>query len=301
MLIQSENEKSRRIRRGVLWTMVAAYTLLLPYAISIYNVIEKHFSSRIAGKVPLMIILIFGIVYIVLIIKMKKGLKSWLFLIPCAIIVYAFLRIEPNPNKHIHIPEYIVMTWLLFEALSIDYNGNGILVLVFICSSMLGIVDELMQGILPGRYYGWHDMVMNSAATVIGILTLAGLKTVPSGEWTWIGCFTQLKKALAINLFGAVGAMFTCVYLFELKAYRTFWGTYPSWLLGWNGLFMVAGLIVIFYPKLFGELAHSKNNRDPSRIDQTATARLWTLCPLVILIVMHSLAVFTALSGFTFS
>ena len=301
MLTQSDKIKSRRIQRFVLWSLVATYTLLLPYAITIYNVIEKHFSSRIAGKVPLVIILIFGIVYIVAVIKMKKGIKSWLFLLPCTIIVYIFLRLEPNPNKHIHIPEYIAMAWLLFEALSLDYKGKGIFFLVFICSGMLGIVDELMQGILPDRHYGWHDMVMNSAATVIGIFTLAGLKTLPSGDWTWIDGFTQLKKTLAINLFGAVGAMFSCVYLFEVKAYLTFGGTYPNWLLGWNGLFMVAGLIVIFYPKFLGELVHSKNDRETSRSDQTVTARLWILCPLVILIVMHSLVVLTALSGFTFS
>jgi len=301
MKTKFENIKNSFFPRTLYWSLVVVYTLLLPYAISIYNFIEKHFSSRIAGKVPLVIILIFGIVYIVAVIKMKKGIKSWLLLLPCTIIVYAFLRIEPNPNKHIHIPEYIVMTWLLFEVLSIDYNGKGILVLVFICSNMLGIVDELMQGILPGRYYGWHDMIMNSAASVVGALTLAGLRTIPAGDWTWIGCFAQLKKTLAITFFGAVGVVFTCVYLLDVQTDLTFWGTYPSWLLGWNGLFMVAGLIIMFYPGLLVELAKSKNNKDSSRADQTVTARLWTLCPLVILTVMHGLVVFTALSGFTFS
>lgn len=301
MFIQSESIKDKRIRRIVLWALVTVYTLLLPHANTIYRVIETHFSSRIAGKVPLAIILIFGLVYMVSIIKMQKGLKSWLFLLPCTFIVYVFLRLEPNPNKHIHIPEYIVMAWLLFEALSLDYKGQGIFYLVLICSGMLGVMDELMQGILPGRYYGWHDMVINLAAAVVGIFSLAGLKTLPSGEWTWIRNFRPLTKMLVINLGGAVGAVFTCVYLFEVKATLTFWGTYPSWLLLWNGLFIVAGLIVICYSALSGEPARSTNHRDSNRIDRTVTARLWTFCPLVILIAMHSLAVFTALSGLTFS
>ncbi len=300
MFIQSESNKSKRMRRAMLWALVTVYTLLLPHAITIYNVIEKYFSARIAGKVPLAIILIFGIVYLISIMKMKKGITSWLFLLPCTIIVCVFLILEPNPNKHIHIPEYIVMTWLLFEALSLDYRGKGILCLVLICSGMLGIMDELMQGILPGRYYGWHDMVMNLAAAVIGIFTLAGLRTMPSGGWTWINDFKPLKKTLFINLCGIVGAVFTCVYLFEVKVYLT-WDTYPNWLLFWNGLFIAAGLIFVYYPELPTASTDSISNGDSSRIDQAATARLWTLCLLVILIAMHSLAMFTALAGFTFN
>ena len=301
MLTQLENKKSSDIRRVVLWALVSAYTLLLPYAISIYNVIEKHFSSRIAGKVPLVIILIFGIVYIVSVIKMKKGIRSWLFLLPCTIIVYVFMVLEPNPNKHVHIPEYIVMAWLLFEALSLDYKGKGMLVLVFICSSLLGIVDELLQGVHPQRFYGWQDMVMNSAATVIGILTLAGLRTRPAGDWAWVGSLKQQKNSLGVMFLGIVGTILMCVYLLDVKAHQTFWGVYPVWLLGWNGLFMLAGSIVIFYPKLLGELAHSKNERNPSSPGQAVTARLWTLCPLVILVVIHGFGVLIAATGMPFS
>ena len=66
--------------------------------------------------------------------------------------------LEANPNKHIHIPEYILMTWLVFEALRRDYKGGGIFLLVFILSSLPGILDEVLQGLHPGRSYGWQDM-----------------------------------------------------------------------------------------------------------------------------------------------
>ena len=76
------------------------------------------------------------------------------------------------------------MSWILFEALSIDYRGRGIFLLVFICGASLGVVDEVMHGILPERFYGWRDMIMNSAVTVIGVLTLVGLRTALAGDWT---------------------------------------------------------------------------------------------------------------------
>jgi len=43
-------------------------------------------------------------------------------------------------------------------------------------------------------------------------------------------------------VFGAAGAVLTCVYLFDVKAHLTFRGVYPFWLLGWNGLFIVTSI-----------------------------------------------------------
>jgi VanZ family protein len=77
------------------------------------------------------------------------------FLLLCPCISFFIICLEPNPNKHIHIPEYVLMTWLLFEAVRIDYRCAGIFLLIFLCSSSLGVLDEILQGILPSRPYGW--------------------------------------------------------------------------------------------------------------------------------------------------
>ncbi|MBS1258977.1 MAG: hypothetical protein MAG551_02041 [Candidatus Scalindua arabica] len=286
--------------RVLLWALVAIYTFVLPYLIVIYNAIVKHFSAATAGKVPITIVIVMGVVFSIVVLALKKNIKTLILLIPCTIIVWISISLQPNPNKYIHIPEYVVMSWILFEALSTDYKGRGIFCLVFICGASLGVVDEMMQGILPGRFYGWQDMIMNSAATVIGVLTLVGLRAPPAGDWTWIGCLKQYKKALGITLFGAAGAVLMCVSLFNVQAHRTFEGVYPGWLLGWSGLFVVAGLVVFIFPGHFcmPQRTSSYNGSAPS--DQVVTTRLWTLCPLVILIVMHGMVVFTIAKGLAF-
>ena len=228
---------------------MAVYTLVLPHVILIYNAIAKHFSSEIAGKVSIALILLLGIAYFLAVLVLKKGIKALALLVPCAIIVWVFILIESNPNKYIHIPEYIIMTWLLFEVLALDYKDKGIFVLVFICAALLGIVDEMMQGIIPNRHYGWQDMIMNSAAALMGVFTLAGLRKAPTGDWAWAGGLKEFKPALGIMVFGAAGAVLTCVYLFHVKAHLTFRSVYPFWLLGWNGLFIVTGSVAIFFSK----------------------------------------------------
>ena len=300
MVIREHTENSS-ILRGLLWALVAAYTLALPHVILIYNAIAKHFSSEIAGKVSIALIILLGIAYLLAVLVFKKGIKALALLVPCAIIVWVFISIESNPNKYIHIPEYIIMTWLLFEVLVLDYKDKGIFVLVFICAALLGIVDEMMQSIIPNRHYGWQDMIMNSAAALMGVFTLAGLRKAPTGDWAWAGGLKEFKPALGIMVFGAAGAVLTCVTLFDVKAYLTFRNVYPFWLLGWNGLFVVTGLVVIIFQKRLYKPINPGNDEDSNHHDQAVTARLWILCPLVILIIMHSLALLAAVAGLPFN
>ncbi|MCK4829544.1 VanZ family protein [bacterium] len=297
------NEKHTGLLRVLLWALVALYTSSLPYVIFVYRAIEKHFSVAVAGKIPIVIIIFFGIAYIVFILLTKKITNRIGFIVLCPFIVYAIISLEPNPNKHIHIPEYVLMCWILFEALSIDYNGKGIFILLFICSSMLGIIDELEQGIHPNRFYGWSDMCINSASTIIGILTIMGIRKRQAGDWAWIGHLKKLKGSIGLLMFGAIGAVLLCIYLFYVKENKTFWGVYPLWLLGWNNLFVSLGVAMVFYQW------HRLRKKEHRRIEEkelnikakvVITAHLWVLSSLVILIVMHAIVMFIAISGWEF-
>ncbi|MBU0987216.1 MAG: VanZ family protein [Proteobacteria bacterium] len=292
--------KRRLMLRIILWAIAAVYTLVLPDVVLIYDAVVKHFSSKIAGKVPLALIILLGIVYLISSLAMKKGMRSLALLIPCTIIVSAVVTLVPYPNKHIHIPEYILMAWVIFEALSVDYEGNGILLLVFICSGLLGVVDELFQGIHPQRFYGWQDMIMNAAASTIGIFTIAGLGKVSAGDWAWAATLKQFKKTLAITFCAAAGAVLMCAYLFDVQAHLKFWGVYPGWLLGFNALFVIAGSVAVSQIGLFYTPRQSAGDQQFNPVGRAVTARLWILCPLVILIFMHNLALLIAAFGLPF-
>jgi hypothetical protein len=295
------NEKSARLRRTILWGLVAAYTAALPDAIVVYRTIATYFSIPVARKIPAAMIILLGISYILFGMITKKSNRYFVLIIPCTFIVYAVMALEPNPNKHIHIPEYILMTWVLYEALSIDYRGKGIYILIFICSSMLGVVDELEQGIYPDRFYGWMDMGINSASSIIGVLILMGLRTEPEADWAWIGQVEKLKGSLGVMLFGAVGAVVMCVYMFDLKATTSFRSVYPSWLLGWSILFLtLAPALFLLYWRRFRELGNFKDEKGRVLYIEAVTAHLWVVCPLSLLLIMHAIAVFVAFSGMDF-
>ena len=92
-----------------------------------------------------------------------------------------------------------------------------------------------------------------------------------------------------------------CVSLSDVKAHGgTIEGGYPGWLLGWSVLFVVTSLVVILFLGHFYMPDRTANDTGSNPSEQVVTARLWILCPLVILIIMHGLVVFTAANGLVF-
>jgi hypothetical protein len=166
---------------------------------------------------------------------------------------------------------------------------------------MLGVVDELLQGIHPQRFYGWSDMVVNAAAGLIGIFTLVGLKSAPSGEWTWVNHLRRYKGSLAVICLGAGTVVVMCNYLFKIQESNGFWNAYPRWLFGFHGLFLVVaiGALVCNGLRLRNAVGNPANPTADS-VSAVTTAHLWIFCPLALLSVMQALVVWVGISGHGF-
>jgi hypothetical protein len=194
------------------------------------------------------------------------------------------------------------MAWLLFAVLSKDYKGKGLFILIFIYATMLGVVDELEQGIHPARFYGLSDMIVNSASALIGVFTIMGLKKGIATDWVWTTHLKRYKGLLGLSLFGLAGAVMLCAYLFRVQALGVFSGVYPVWLWIWNVLFLIMTPAMIFLYR--GTLQKSTQNADTGKVAgppaEGITARLWIFPLLVILFYMHALVIYVSISGVKF-
>jgi len=294
-------KNSQHLYRIILWVTVILYTAALPYVILVYRAITGHFSAKTAGIVPLFIIILLAVAYAITGVRVKRIGRCIIILAVSAVIVFNIMAFEANANKHIHIPEYVLMTWLLYQAMVIDYKGRGIFLLVFICASMLGVVDEILQGIHPLRTYGWKDMIIDASSSLIGILTLMGIKYPLRGDWSWIGHLKHFKSLVAAILLGIPTTVFMCIYLFAVQARGNFDNVYPDWLLGGNGLFLAWTAAAIFF--CWHRRTRSGKFRaktDPNTVDKRASALLWVICPLVILISMNLMVMWVAVAGLEF-
>jgi hypothetical protein len=245
----------------------------------------------------------FGLAYIAYLYFMKLGWKNILYMIPSGIIVLIIYFSVSNPNKHIHIPEYVLLAWLIFAALSKDHRGKGIFILIFIITSMLGVVDELEQGIHPGRSYGLSDMMVNSASALIGVFTILGLKKVNTTDWKWIKDLKLYRGLIFVILFGFVGAVLMCIQLFTVQAQGgVFGGVYPEGLLAFNVFYVVSTpLFVYLHRSTIKHQNRLQSNEDtPMQKAGLTTARLWIFPLLTIIFYMHHLIVYVAISGVIF-
>ena len=290
------------VSKVVLWILVAVYTFMLPDAIIIYRDIVDAFGKAAAGKVPLIVVVVVGAAYTLAVILSRRDLKNLLFLIPSAIIAVLIMKLVDNPNKHIHIPEYVVMAWLLFAVLSKDYKGKGLFLLIFFYGTLLGVVDEIEQGINPARFYGLSDMTVNSASVLIGVFTIMGLIKVTAKDWAWTSYLKEHKALMGLGLFGFTGIVVTCTYLFRVQADGKFWGVYPIWLLVWNVLYVIAALAMAIYQGVLYKrhLAAQKDELEDSALPENWTALLWIVPLVLILSYMNTLAIYIAISGVKF-
>ena len=129
-------EKRRLLQRIIWWISVAVYTAVLPWVILVFNAINRYFSSEVTANVSPIIMILLGVFYTIICVRKKKAPHCLINLAVGASIVFLIMTFETNPNKYIHIPEYILMTWILYQALAIDYKNSGIFLLIFTCASI---------------------------------------------------------------------------------------------------------------------------------------------------------------------
>jgi len=293
--------KSQHRYRIILWVAVILYTAALPYVILVFNAITRYFPAGTAGNVPFFIIILMAVPYAITAVSRKGFGRCIVILAVSTVISLGIMAFEANSNKYIHIPEYVLMVWLLYLAMIVDYKGRGILLLVFICASMLGVVDELLQGIHPQRSYGWKDMIIDTASSLIGILTLMGVTDRLKGDWSWIGHLKHYRAFVAVIVTGVPTTLLMCIYLFAVQTRASFDNVYPGWLSAGNALFLASPAAAIIF-SWHRRPRSGKFMLDiyPDTVDYRTTARLWVICHLVILFSMNLIVIGVAVFGWEF-
>jgi len=110
--------------------------------------------------------------------RTKQGKKTRFWALAAALIIASgalFLSDPAFPAKRVHVPEYLVLALILRKAASYHVEGRGLLVYTVLLALLLGMHDELIQGLHPDRTYGVMDMVVNGAAGLAGALVGHGL------------------------------------------------------------------------------------------------------------------------------
>jgi hypothetical protein len=89
----------------------------------------------------------------------------------------AFSWLRAQRLERTHLPEYGVAAWLAWRAVVPLVPGA---VAGYAAAAALGIAigygDELLQVVLPGRYYDIRDVAMNALGAVLGVMVIAAAR-----------------------------------------------------------------------------------------------------------------------------
>jgi len=160
------------------WLWVALCTLSIFLVVPLARTIQKFVSARwgraffgygvLAATAVAFCILIF-----ILVFRLKvRSASNYLWLTAvAALYVHFTLQLWRAPEEAVHFLEYGLLGFFLFRALSLTIRDESIYPTAFLIGSLIGIFDEVLQWMMPGRYWDFRDAGLNALA--IGLFQVA--------------------------------------------------------------------------------------------------------------------------------
>ncbi len=140
----------------------------------------QQFISKTAGPQFFTYFVLFFIVsalvalfyYFIFRLKVTKVSQYvWLFL--CGgLYVYFTIQLKSNPVETIHFLIYGLLSYFLFKALNHRIRDRTVYITVLLFVLLVGTADEFLQWIMPGRYWDYRDIGLNTLAGGIFLLAV---------------------------------------------------------------------------------------------------------------------------------
>lgn len=190
------------------WLWVALCTLSIFLVVPLARTIQKFVSARwgrtlFGYGVLAVTALAFGSIIYILVFRLKVRSPSnylWLAAV-AALYVYFTLQLWRAPEEAVHFLEYGLLGFFLFRALSLIIRDKSIYPTAFLIGSLIGIFDEILQWMMPGRYWDFRDAGLNALAT--GLFQVAlwkGVEPRVIAEKTTPRSVRRISLLLAMNI-----------------------------------------------------------------------------------------------------
>lgn len=170
------------------WLALALYTaaiyLLLPLAPPIGLTLARTAVGRwLLG--PGLTVIVGVAAAVTAFALFRRRAPAWTYpALACAAIAYAvaFSWLTARRLERTHLPEYGVAAWFAWRAVAPRMSGTVTgYAAAAILGAAIGLGDELLQAIVPGRVYDIRDVAMNALGALLGVVVLAVGRAAFSG------------------------------------------------------------------------------------------------------------------------
>jgi hypothetical protein len=91
---------------------------------------------------------------------------AWLGALTAVAVRWAY-RLMGRPEEAVHILEYGILGIFLYRALAPRIPDRTVYLAVILIGVLIGTVDELIQWLVPGRFWDFRDIVLNGGAVAL--------------------------------------------------------------------------------------------------------------------------------------
>ncbi len=183
-----------------LWTILILITI--PLARAIANRVEDSVGTAVflwltAGAIAVALLLALRALARR---RLARDAYVWLMVFGGALLLMAW-NLRGNPVEAFHLVQYGVLSVLVYRALLHRCSDYGIYPLSALLTGSVGILDEWIQWLIPERYWGLRDVIINFTAAVLaqGVLA-AGLRPKLIRGWPAGVSLRRLCYGLAVFL-----------------------------------------------------------------------------------------------------
>jgi hypothetical protein len=201
-----KSPESRKIVLSWLWVFLCALAIFftVPLARKIQTLVTTLAGRSFFGYFVLVVtgtaLLIVG--YILYYRLNIRALSNYICVMIIAIFyAYFTLKLWANPEEAIHFIEYGLLGFFLFLALRHHISDKGIYFAAFLLGTLVGTFDEILQWIVPGRYFDLRDVGLNALSSgLFQILLWKGVRPKLLDEKIRIKSIRIISVLLAANL-----------------------------------------------------------------------------------------------------
>lgn len=166
-------ERPPREKEWVSWAAVVLWSCFLFAVVPFARTIQKFVSDRTDTIIFVYIVVAVVVVGVVLTVvylwrrrASVQGSYFWLAVFGGFFVAYAF-HLRAAPSEALHFIEYGVLGLLLFRALSHRLRDQGIYIAACLLGTIVGSIDEAIQWLTPGRFWGLGDIWINFVAVFL--------------------------------------------------------------------------------------------------------------------------------------
>jgi len=156
-----------------LWLLTV---FIFSQSIGLWHLLVARAGSRVVDALPVTISALLAVVTIV-VISRHRAAFSWPWAVAStAVFVVGLLSTDPEfPAKRVHLPEYFVLTAIVYWSCHSHMSRRLAVWGGVILSAMLGGVDEIIQGAMATRTFGLRDIAANTLGAFSAGLFLEAL------------------------------------------------------------------------------------------------------------------------------